>query len=81
MACGTPTICTDVASMPEVVVDGVTGFVVAPNDSRALRERIEWLRGHPEESVRMGEAGRARVLEHFTWPRVVKRCLASYGRT
>ena len=40
MACGTPAVCTDVASMPEVVEDGVTGFVVPPNDPRALGERL-----------------------------------------
>src|SRR6266852_1910553 len=39
MACATPAICTDVASMPEVVEDGVTGFVVPPNDPQALRQK------------------------------------------
>src|SRR5207247_2043202 len=47
MSCGTPVVCTDVASMPEVVSDGVTGFVVPPNDPAALRARLEWLRDHP----------------------------------
>jgi glycosyltransferase involved in cell wall biosynthesis len=32
MACGTPAICTNVAAMPQVVVDGKTGFVVPPNN-------------------------------------------------
>ena len=41
MACGTPAICTDVASMPEVVEDRVTGFVVPPNDPACVaRETI-----------------------------------------
>ena len=44
MACGIPAVCTDVASMPEVVEDGVTGFVVPPNDPAALREKLLWLR-------------------------------------
>jgi glycosyltransferase involved in cell wall biosynthesis len=38
MACETPVICSNVASLPEVVEDGVTGFVVAANDSGALRD-------------------------------------------
>ncbi len=78
MACGLPAICTNVASMPEIVVDGVTGFVVPPNDPAALREKLIWLRDHPQEALKMGEAGRQRVLERFTWPAVVQRCLAAY---
>ena len=79
MACGAPAICTNVASMPEVVEDGVTGFVVPPNDPTALRERIVWLRDHPREARTMGEAARRRILEKFSWPRVVRRCLEIYG--
>jgi glycosyltransferase involved in cell wall biosynthesis len=78
MACGSPVICTRVASMPEIVEDGVTGFVVPPNDPVALRERLVWLMNNPSEAERMGAAARRRVLERFTWPAVVDRCLAIY---
>jgi glycosyltransferase involved in cell wall biosynthesis len=78
MACGTPGVCTDVASMPEVVEHGVTGFVVPPNDPAALGERLAWLRDHPAEARALGVAARQRVLEEFTWPRVVARCLGVY---
>jgi glycosyltransferase involved in cell wall biosynthesis len=80
MACGIPAVCTNVASMPEVVDDGVTGFVVPPNDPAALRERLIWLRDHPEDARRMGEAGRRRVLDRFSWPAVARRCLEIYCR-
>lgn len=79
MACGTPAICTDVASMPEVVEDGVTGFIVPPNDPAALSAKLRYLSRHPDEAARMGEAARRRVLDLFTWDRVVDRCLESYG--
>jgi glycosyltransferase involved in cell wall biosynthesis len=78
MACGAPALCTDVASMPEVVEDGVSGFVVPPNDPAALREKLCWLRDHPGQARVLGEAARRRVLEKFTWPAVVRRCLAIY---
>jgi glycosyltransferase involved in cell wall biosynthesis len=78
MACAAPAVCTAVASMPEVVEDGVTGFVVPPNDPAALGERLAWLRDHPAEAVQMGAAGRRRMLERFTWPAVVSRCLEAY---
>ncbi|HLH05691.1 MAG TPA: glycosyltransferase family 4 protein [Terriglobales bacterium] len=79
MACGTPAICTDVASMPEIVVDGVTGFVVPANRPDALREKLLWLQQHREQADVMGAAGRQRVLEKFAWPAVVERCLQIYG--
>jgi starch synthase len=79
MACGTPTICTNVASMPEVVVDGVTGVIVPPNDPAALGVALRNLLGNAERAQAMGAAGRRRVLEEFTWPAVVQRCLAIYG--
>ncbi len=79
MACGAAAICTDVASMPEVVEDRVSGFVVPPNKPDALREKLTWLRDHPSESVSMGKAARERVVEKFTWPAVVRRCLNIYG--
>lgn len=78
MACETPAICTRVASMPEVVEDGVTGFIVPPNDPAALGERLTWLHTHPASARQMGVAGRRRVLERFTWPIVVDRCIAAY---
>lgn len=78
MACETPVVCTNVASMPEIVEDGVSGFVVPPNDPLALREKLVWLREHPEEARRMGSAGRRRVLERFNWDQVVSRCLQIY---
>ena len=79
MACETPAICTDVASMPEVVEDQITGFVVPPNRPDALREKLLWMRAHPAETKAMGVAARRHVLDKFTWPTVVRRCLDIYN--
>jgi glycosyltransferase involved in cell wall biosynthesis len=79
MACATPVICTAVASMPEVVTDGKTGFVVEPGDHNALRDRLCWMAAHPAEAAAMGAEGRRTVLERFRWPSVVARCLAAYS--
>jgi glycosyltransferase involved in cell wall biosynthesis len=78
MACATPVICTRVASMPEIVEDGVSGFIVEPGDTAVLRARLEWLAGHPADASAMGRAGRERVLARFQWPDVVERCLDAY---
>ena len=78
MACATPVVATRCGALPEVVEHGVTGFVVPPNDPKALRERIQFLFARPETARAMGEAGRARVLREFTWPKVASRCLQAY---
>jgi glycosyltransferase involved in cell wall biosynthesis len=79
MACATPVVCTRVASMPEVVTDGKTGFIVEPGDRQALRDRLRWLAAHPREAAAMGAEGRRVVLERFQWPQVVQRCLDAYS--
>jgi len=43
-----------------------------------LRAKLDFLRAHPNRAERMGRAGRQRVLESFTWPAVVRRCLDIY---
>ena len=80
MACATPAICSDVASMPEIVEDGRSGFIVPPNDAETLREKLLWLRNHPDHARQMGQAARERILQKFTWPAVVQRCLEIYRR-
>jgi glycosyltransferase involved in cell wall biosynthesis len=78
MACGIPAICTNVASMPEAVVDSVTGFVVPPDDLAAMRTALVTLCTDDARAAAMGKAARDRMLEHFQWSSVVKRCLAAY---
>ena len=79
MACGTPGVCTDVASLPEVVDHGRTGLVVPPNDPVALRAALRWMRTHHAERERMGAQARRSVTERFGWPAVVGRCIEAYG--
>jgi len=79
MACGTPGICTQVASMPEIVRDGINGFVVPPNNPEALKKRLQQIRDEAPMVEAMGLAARQTVLEHFHWPAVVRTCLTAYG--
>ncbi len=80
MACGTPAIVTDAGGLPETVIDGVTGFIIPPNDPAALGEKISWLAADPACVEEMGKAARRHVLEKFTWPLVVRRCLEIYRK-
>ena len=52
------------------VVDGVSGFHVAPRDPQALAQRLEELRDNPAPADAMGRAGARRVQERFTWEQV-----------
>ncbi|MHB8520743.1 MAG: glycosyltransferase family 4 protein [Limisphaerales bacterium] len=80
MGCGKPVIVTRTASLPELVVDGETGFVVAPFDSVALRACIEKLVADPTLSQTMGMVARRHVEQHFTWDRVVRQGFAFYQK-
>jgi glycosyltransferase involved in cell wall biosynthesis len=78
MASGTPVIASRVGGVPEVVDDGVTGFLVEPGDADELRDRLEEVTASPASIARMGVAARERVLERFTWGAVARRCLDAY---
>ncbi len=72
MAAGKPVVATNVGGNPEAVVDGVTGLLVRPRDAAALAEAISCLLADPKRACRMGEAGRQRVIEHFSLEQMVR---------
>ncbi len=78
MACGKPVIVTRAGSLPELMVDGETGCVVAPHDPAALRECITRLVANPSLSQAMGAAARKHVAAHFTWEQAARRGLDFY---
>lgn len=60
-----PAVTSDADGLPENVADGVTGFVVPRRDPAALAEKVAALAADPDLRLRMGKAGRERVLRHF----------------
>jgi glycosyltransferase involved in cell wall biosynthesis len=64
MATGTPVIGSRVGGIPELVEDGVSGFLVPTGDEIALAERLRWILTNPDNAGAMGERGR-RFVEHF----------------
>lgn len=66
MACGRPVIGTRVGGIPDLIQDGVNGYLVPPDAVAPLADRIAYLLTHPEEAVEMGARGRAFVTETFS---------------
>jgi len=92
MACEAPVVASAVGGIPEVVVDGATGWLVpfepgddpfgAPRNpagfARGIADRVNSLLDDPACGRRFGAAGRARVVEHFSWTAIAERTVALY---
>jgi glycosyltransferase involved in cell wall biosynthesis len=79
MACATPLVATTAGALPEVVgPDGVTALHVPPGDPEALALAIARVLDDDALAARLGAAGRARVLDRFTWRAVAEQTVAWY---
>jgi len=79
MACGLPVICSDSGGNSELVIHGVTGFLVSPENSPAeIAEHIMWLIDNPGKAKEMGLAGRKRIEEDFSTTNMIKSYLGIY---
>jgi alpha-maltose-1-phosphate synthase len=93
MACGSAVVASAVGGIPEIVVDGETGYLV-PCDIRVddpdpaaarrfasdLAQRINALIAERDRAAAFGRAGRQRVVEHFSWESVAARTAELYRR-
>jgi len=66
MATGTPVVGSRVGGIPEMVQDGVTGFLVPPGDEEALAERLRWVLKYPREAEAMGHRAREFARSFFS---------------
>ncbi|HVA30646.1 MAG TPA: glycosyltransferase family 4 protein [Gaiellaceae bacterium] len=78
LAAQRPVVATAVGGVPDVIEEGVDGFLVEVGDVEALAERLERLARDPELRRRMGEAGRARVVPRYRVERLVDDVDALY---
>ena len=65
MACGVPAVCSDVGGLPEVLRDGVEGYLVPPRDVKTMAARALDILTHPGRREQMGKAARQRALTAF----------------
>ncbi|MER8689023.1 MULTISPECIES: glycosyltransferase [unclassified Mesorhizobium] len=66
MASALPVVATRHSGIPEAVVDGETGILVEEQDIESMADAIAGLLSEPHRAAKMGDAGRQRVLDHFT---------------
>ena len=78
MAFGRPVVAGDVGGLRDLVVHEETGLLVPPGNVEALRAALQRLLADPDLRRRFGEAGRARIAEHFTWQQFGDEMLRAY---
>ena len=78
MAAGLPCIATAVGGNPEVVEDGVTGFLVPHENPQSLAQKILFLAQDADMARTMGNAGRRRVAELFDIRQTASRYVECY---
>ena len=78
MAASLPTVCTGEGGNPELVTDGVTGFLVLPDAPEEVASRLEVLAGNGEMARDMGRRARLRLEEDYSVETMVRRTVEVY---
>jgi glycosyltransferase involved in cell wall biosynthesis len=76
---GVPVIGSELGGIPDIIEHERSGLLVPPGDASALALAMERLARDPALALRVGEAGRRRVREHFSWPAIAAKWVALYG--
>lgn len=72
MACGTPVLATPVGAVPDVIIDGKTGFIMESNSAECIAENVMRALEHPDLEL-IAEAGTRFVEENFTFEKAVEK--------
>ena len=73
MACGVPCVCSRVGGVPEVITDGVEGYLVPPRDVKTMAERALAILLDPGRRETMGKAARQRASAQFCASKIITR--------
>lgn len=73
MALGVPVVVTDIGSMSEMIVPGVTGYLVPPRQANELADKILELLLCPQKARQMGDQARKHVADNFTAEREIRQ--------
>jgi glycosyltransferase involved in cell wall biosynthesis len=79
MAAGLPVVAANTSNLPEIIDDGETGWLLSPQDGPAWTQRLGELLGDPALARKMGETGRGRAHERFTFARMLDELESYFG--
>jgi len=77
-ACEKPVIVSNVGGLPEVTVNGMTGYIVEPKNPEQLAKAIKKLLLDENVRKKMGKNGRKKVIEEFDWNNCVNKMVSEY---
>lgn len=80
MVCSKPVVGTCYGGTPEIVEDGVTGYIVNPLNAELMAEKIIDLLGNPQKAKQFGEAGFQRVKKYFSLDSHLTRTISWYQK-
>ena len=75
-----PVVATHVGGIPEAVVDGTTGMLVAPRDSEQLAQALITLLRDRENCTRLGSQAHQFAVERFAWEPIAEQTVLIYAR-
>jgi glycosyltransferase involved in cell wall biosynthesis len=81
MSCGVPTVSSNVDGIPEVVEEGVSGFMHPPEDAQSMASTISKIFADNQYQQQLGKAGRARAIQHFNTEIKVNQYVDCYHQT
>jgi glycosyltransferase involved in cell wall biosynthesis len=80
MACGVPVIACDAHGPSEIVRDGESGWLVAPDDERALEQALVEAVAQPGERLRRGQQAAAEARRRYGWGAIAAQTAALYDQ-
>jgi len=79
MAAGKPVVASSVGGVPEIVIDGINGYLVPSRDYKETASRIMELLNEPKKARGMGQTGRRIIEQQFNMEASVKKLINIYG--
>ena len=77
---GVPVVASAIGGLAEILVDGQTGYYVAPDDAVSLAEKLDWLISNPAGAASMGRAAHLSARRRFSLERFATECESAFGR-
>lgn len=73
-----PVVASRAGGIPDIVIDGVTGWLSDPGDSEVLAQRILDVASDPDEARRVAARGKREAEMRFSWERILEETMGAY---